>query len=287
MDTIGLRIIIESYKSTIIGDRDSNQDRILSKRINSNLFISLICDGMGKYEGGEEAAEISITTISQYFNQLKDFSNIGIEIYNSIELAHKKIVEISQIDENKSMMGTTLALVIFHLDYFIVANVGDSRVYLVRNDNIFQLTQDHVLAQRIQFKDYNYKPGTSITKAVGINNKWQPFISLPFKLFSGDKFLLCSDGLYEYINDDILLSRISELSPSVATRELLDIVKKNSNEDKDKFHQSFDTESFFYPYLDNTSLIIVNASFRNDFIPFLVFFIIALLIIFTFFISNF
>jgi len=185
------------------GQRENNQDYILSKDINTDSSIHIIADGMGGYEKGLIAAQIVTNTIA---NNLTDtlLQNSEEIILDAITQANNQIAQIKTRENIK--MGTTLAGVYIHRNHFLAFRVGDVKIIHISNNKIVFESKDHSLIN--QLKDTNLNPSTTalndirhiVTRSIqGDNNKFHPdFYS--GKINSGDRILICSDGFLELID---------------------------------------------------------------------------------------
>ena len=210
--------------STHVGRvRHSNQDNH-----GSTDGLCVLADGMGGHRGGEVAAALAVSTTLARFNGP---SRTGL--VRAILAANRAILERSLADENLLGMGTTLcavAVVIGEsgLDALAVANIGDSRVYRYADGRLIQVTEDHSLvADLVRAGDLTAEEAARhpqrniLTRALGIED--DPVVDtwelLPV---AGDRYLLCSDGLFNELTDD----RIAELlgrcaDPETAANELV------------------------------------------------------------------
>src|SRR5690606_2349195 len=131
-------------------------------------------------------------------------------------------------DKRLDMMGTTAALLLIKDSNYYTAHIGDSRVYLIRKNEISQLTSDHTRVQQIMHeKNISYDEAVlledknTLTRVLGINGLSQPDISKPQPVQQGDIFLLCSDGLTNYVYDFEMLDILSDCEPEKACGQLI------------------------------------------------------------------
>lgn len=201
--------------------RKSNQDTFL---VENNLGLWIIADGMGTPAGGEIASTMAVKSIQTYFEQhlhkyIKNapISDIGLILIDSIIHANKTIQEYTTINPKLVGMGTTVILVYIpqvQSNYAFIAHAGDSRAYLIRNQNITPLTRDHTLLEESIREGLLHKCtpsshayGHQLTKAVGLQSSIKPELSV-IKLQPIDEILLCSDGLNKMLTDDQIISTI-------------------------------------------------------------------------------
>ena len=194
---------------TDIGNtREMNQDYLYSSEESvgklPNLF--LVADGMGGHKAGEFASRYVVEHIVRSIKGSKEEEAVGI-LSESIETANRKLKEYADAHQQMRGMGTTIVAAVIQGRTLLVANVGDSRLYIV-GDEITQVTQDHSLVQemvRLGQMDpqsaKNHPDKNIITRAVGV----LPEVTADFfeiSLKPGDEILMCSDGLTNMIEDD-------------------------------------------------------------------------------------
>lgn len=197
-----------SDKGTV---RKDNEDRYLYFQTDYGA-AAIVCDGMGGYKGGEIAASIATEVISEHFINLTGNFDPEKEINYIFNKANESILKRSTGNKELTMMGTTATLLLIINERFITAHVGDSRVYLIRNNTIRLLTRDHTHVQMLMDKsNITYEQAVLqtdrnvITRVLGINEISKPEISVPEQLNPGDKLILCTDGLSNFLNNEDIL----------------------------------------------------------------------------------
>jgi serine/threonine protein phosphatase PrpC len=232
--------------------RDHNEDNFL---VDKKLSLFIVCDGMGGHAAGEVASAIAVRTIHDELKREEDLLEDYVEgksgaakvnkrdITNMLEFAinraSAKVHAEAQRDPSKRGMGTTLvALVVLGQQAFI-AYVGDSRAYLLRDGVLEQLTEDHtVYNELIRRKKLSRErieeiaPKNAITRAVGVYEHAEAD-TLVLDLIAGDRFLLCSDGLSGYFEQDLAgLGRLlMNESEEAGTRALIDAANAAGGKD--------------------------------------------------------
>ena len=176
-----------------------------------NLFI--LADGMGGHKGGDFASKYLTETMVGYVSRANSCDIVKV-LRNAIDLANALILEKSHSDEALRGMGSTLVAGVITGNILTAANIGDSRLYIIR-DGITQVTRDHsyveelVKAGRITRDSEEYHRNKNIiTRSVGIDES----VSADFfevELLKNDQILLCSDGLTNMVDDDTILAIIS------------------------------------------------------------------------------
>lgn len=193
--------------------REKNEDGF-SIYLKPDLGLCAVADGMGGHAAGEVASRLALTAIGTYLleneEKLISGADAGCFLTEMFEYANRKVLEAGHLDSSCSGMGTTLTL-LFGLrgDYWI-GHIGDTRAYLVTNDSISHLTEDHTLVGQLMRNGQLSQEETSdhpqrhiLTRALGTDNREMFDIFRP-DLKPGDKILLCSDGLYNLVEDELI-----------------------------------------------------------------------------------
>jgi serine/threonine protein phosphatase PrpC len=206
--------------------RHNNQDRLLV----ADTLVA-VADGMGGHAGGEVASQLAITTLQEAFTARPE-PHTAEDLVAAVEHANESVFEQSQADPSLRGMGTTLtaaALVVTDGEERIaIANVGDSRTYVFSQGDLTQLTEDHSVAEelvrqgQIAPEEVDTHPQRHIlTRAMGIypavdTDLWEV---LPF---TGDRLVLCSDGLVREVSDEQIAAVLRRLAdPTEAATELV------------------------------------------------------------------
>lgn len=192
--------------------RDINQDYYyISSNMEYPLFI--IADGMGGHKAGEVASKMAVEIISSNLESESDNFNMDDDyivsiIRNSIWRANEEIYNKSLKTEECSGMGTTVTLAWYINGKIYIGHVGDSRAYLLRDNNLYQVTKDHSLVEElirngsISREEAKHHPQKNIiTRAVGTSEEIESDIIIKEKT-KGDILLLCTDGLSNMLSDD-------------------------------------------------------------------------------------
>ncbi len=209
---------IEFAAVTDIGKiREKNEDSVL---ISSELSLGVVADGMGGHSAGEIASNIAVSVLAETVRKIADhklqipanflpkLTPTERKILLAANLANAAIYSTAQSSATYRMMGTTLTGVLVEKNCATAVHVGDSRLYLLRNNKIIQITTDHSLAMEHirrglltkQEADHS-KIQNILTRAMGIKKNIE-FDLLKFPVHEGDILLLCSDGLYKGLNED-------------------------------------------------------------------------------------
>ena len=181
----------------------------------TEILAAVVCDGMGGAKAGTIASEIAVETFMEELR--KDFyapSVTDVQMLCAVKTANRLIYEKAQSDPDYEGMGTTLVAAVTDGSHVTVANVGDSRCYLIRDGGIQQLTKDHSVVEdmvdrgEIERADaWKHPRRNYITRALGAEEQVE--CDLFFRdLEPGDVLLLCSDGLSGVVNPQELLFEV-------------------------------------------------------------------------------
>lgn len=229
-------------KSDIGLKRASNQDCFDYSNADENLIWAAVCDGMGGVNGGDIASNLAVKSIREVLvqNHTEDLLQDDIEnlLKKAIQKANFEIFTMAQNDNNLSGMGTTVVLVVAFYDKIHVAHVGDSRAYLISQNNIKQLTTDHSVVQEminegeITNEEAKCHPNKNIiTRALGISKNVDIDYSVETKK-SGDSIIICSDGLTNYLNQDEIWRFVKhKMSNSQLVEELISTANERGGND--------------------------------------------------------
>lgn len=200
-----------------------------------NLF--LVADGMGGHKAGEYASRFTVEKIVETIETSGQTEPVAV-MKEAVEAANRGLLEEAGRDAAKAGMGTTVVAATVIGDHLHVANVGDSRLYLINHEAIRQITRDHSLVEEMvrlgemdkaDAKDHPDK--NIITRAVGV----VPELSVDFfevELKPGDTVLMCSDGLTNMIEDEEIKKIVLGQRDIVEKAEkLIDTANENGGKD--------------------------------------------------------
>jgi len=165
-----------------------------------DLTVAIVCDGVGSATEGAEAAKRTTQHLMNNFKIRPKSWSIEKSIKTFIESINSILYQESQVNYESSELVTTLTIVVIQGNKLYGANVGDSRVYLYRDAKLNQLSHDHAMDEE------GYE--NVLTQAIGIDTKVEPYY-FENLVEKNDKILLCSDGLYNVLNAEILQEKIS------------------------------------------------------------------------------
>lgn len=199
------------------------------------LFI--VADGMGGHAAGEVASEIAVDTVTNTYYQQEDNDDIPISLMNAIRRANALIHQRAAENMLRSGMGTTCVSAVLRGNMAYVANVGDSRAYLVRHGQVRQISQDHSWVEEqvragLLTKDQARSHGQRnvITRSLGT----QPDVEVDVfaeQLEDGDSLILCTDGLSGSVNEEELRSIVDQYMPQESVYHLVERANENGGPD--------------------------------------------------------
>jgi len=239
-------------KSSGISDvglrRDGNED---SFSVEDSLGLYVVADGMGGHLAGEVASRICIEIINKTFQKwIKDEaseeeifgrpdSSLSLEgnyIRSSIRLANRVVYELASEQEQYHGMGTTVAVLFVTPSLIIAANVGDSRIYLIRDGEIERLSKDHsIVAEQVEMGIMTEEEAANssmkhiLTRSLGSSENVEPDI-FEIEPTNNDYFIICSDGLTDLVGDEEILEMAQkENEPEHLCREfILKVLKRGA-----------------------------------------------------------
>jgi len=223
--------------------RTNNEDRGVYKRpgdpetaANKGTLI-VVADGMGGASAGEVASEMAIRIIPELYYSSPQAPALAVK--EALESASSEIHRAAQADPELRGMGTTcVAMAILQSEAF-VAYVGDSRLYLLRNGNFYQLTEDHTVVgemvrngiiTREQARNHEERNVLSLSLG-GRPEITASYWEKPMIVQSGDLLLACTDGLHDLVSDSEMQAIIADSPADVAVKNLIEAAKRHGGHD--------------------------------------------------------
>lgn len=221
-----MNLLVEVAGKTDVGCvRANNEDNF---GYDSRHGIYVVCDGMGGQAAGEVASKMGVDIVLNYFREgalsgmypqvgapLEGVSEGGQALAGAIRLANRTIHETGQHQVGRAGMGSTMVAVLIRDNQFSIGNVGDSRIYMVRQGAIQQLTQDHSLVMEQVRRGYitleqaaRSEMQNIILRALGSDEAVEVDIE-DLVLLAGDVLVMSSDGLTKYVEDEEILEIVS------------------------------------------------------------------------------
>jgi serine/threonine protein phosphatase PrpC len=214
-------------------------------------WLAIIADGMGGHASGDVASKMAVETVVEHFRATRETAEITwpyrmnsgerhqiTRLLNAIRLANLKIYETAKREEGCRGMGTTIVASLFLDDRVLIAHVGDSRIYRLRDGRLVQMTEDHSLLndylrmKKMSSEEIGRFPHKNvIVRALGMRESVQIDV-LTEKLQLGDVYLLCSDGLSGMVDDE----RLAEILTAghdldACTEQLIETANQNGGAD--------------------------------------------------------
>jgi protein phosphatase len=209
----------EDAVSVVVPER---QDLLFTRGV-----LAVVADGMGGVGGGSQASGTAVDTITRYY--VESSGRPSRVLQGALLAANKTIFKLSKQNPTLAGMGTTCVALVLMPDQAWAAWVGDSRLYLIRSGQIFQLTEDHSWVSNLvregiltgeQAACHEHRH--VLTKALGTKPEVEvSFWEQPMSVRAGDRFLLCSDGLHDLLTENELLQGASAFSVEEATDALI------------------------------------------------------------------
>ena len=217
-----------SFGKTDIGKKRSmNQDNLFfsDEPVGCLPNLYIVADGMGGHKAGDYASSYAVYQFVEFVQQCEDSNPITV----MIRAVNDGILTASKEREELSGMGTTFVCAVVDANHLYVANIGDSRLYVLDKDSIRQITLDHSLVEELirtgqldPLKVRNHPEKNIITRALGANEEAIPDF-FEIELHMDEKILMCSDGLSNMVEDDEIQNIIIEAEqPEAAVTRLID-----------------------------------------------------------------
>jgi protein phosphatase len=224
--------------------RDRNEDAFL---INDELQLYVVADGMGGHAGGEYASALAVNTVEEIVTGMElpnepeaDVDPVDVirgRLSEAVRLAGHRIFDWADEHPEFRGMGTTTVVLLLHQGNAFIAHVGDSRLYLVRDGGIRQVTDDHSLvAQSIreglltEEQARFHRMRNVITRALGFDRRVEVDLVVQ-AVVRGDTFVLCTDGLSGKVDDHEIRDIINAHDPQLAARHLVSAACARGGED--------------------------------------------------------
>ncbi len=199
--------------------------------------LVMVCDGMGGHAGGEVASQLAVKTIKERY--MNSSQPVAPALREALVAANSAIFEKARREPALHGMGTTGTALVLRGSNAYYAHVGDSRLYLVRGNSIYQMSEEHSAVMEMVRKgllspaEARVHPQKNvILRAIGT----QPQVEValwnePFPLRAGDKWLLCSDGLSDLVQDEELQMAVNVHGLDAATEALIALARSRGGHD--------------------------------------------------------
>jgi len=251
-------IHIEIYGRTDVGQiREHNEDNFLiadltlqnrepfdtSRRIvlGPRGHVLGVCDGMGGAAAGEIASQLAVDTIFEQMSSaeqpLRNHDDLARRLVRAVEMAGARIFHEAKVDRARRGMGTTSTIAALLDDHLFLAQVGDSRAYLLRGDRLVQVTRDQSLVNQLieagqltEEEAESFEHNNIILQALGTSETVD--VDLTYvELRRGDRLMLCSDGLSGMVRFDEIREVLRTSTPYQACKRLTDMANEAGGHD--------------------------------------------------------
>jgi serine/threonine protein phosphatase PrpC len=235
--------VVASFLSDVGCQRQINEDngRYITpgdpELLSSKGMLFVVADGMGGHSGGEIASRLAVDVITRRYYQ--ETADVQASLKKAILEANGKIFDEAFKDRTLFGMGTTCTALVLKEGKAFAAHVGDSRLYLLRNSEIYLLTEDHSAVMQmvkkglLNLEQARHHPDKNIIlRALGSHatveiTTWNH----PLPVRVGDQFLLCSDGLYDLVEDVEIKTILLKNQPHTACEALIALAKERGGHD--------------------------------------------------------
>lgn len=205
--------------------RKTNQDSICLDH--SHHFFA-VADGMGGHNGGDIASQMSVKVMPEYFSQHIN-QDPQVLMKNTIQEVNRAILQKAEQEPELHGMGTTVSAIHFNGPQLVIGNVGDSRVYMVNNRFIYQMTRDHSFVQeKLNMGIYTREDAVKdpqknvLVRSVGFESDLLVDV-FNYRICKNDIFLICSDGLHGKVSDGDILHIVQRNIPDPSRCQLDDL----------------------------------------------------------------
>ncbi|WP_455204789.1 PP2C family protein-serine/threonine phosphatase [Kaarinaea lacus] len=223
-----------SHAATHVGNvRQINEDSYLDR---SDLHLWAIADGMGGHHAGDVASSSIVTALGE-IKPRQRLSTYIDEIEDRLIGVNRRLRQMAAEHEDNRTIGSTVMAMVAKNDYFALLWAGDSRAYRSRNGNCEQLSKDHSQVEElidrgvIMREDAESHPASNvITRAVGASEQLYVDVDID-QARPGDKFLLCSDGLYKHVSEAEIGDILKQDNLTTICQNLVDLTLKRGATD--------------------------------------------------------
>ena len=225
--------------------RSQNEDNFL---INEEMQLYVVADGMGGHNGGEYASAICVNTVEEIVENMEVAEHLPVDDDDAVELSREKLRYALRLSGRRIYekaaeapefhgMGTTAVAMLIDSGNAFVAHVGDSRLYLVREDRVEQVTEDHSFVARqvklgvlTEEEAKSHRMRNVIYRSLGYQEDVEVDVQV-VAVRRGDRFLLCSDGLSGHVEPHEIYHHLAQYGPQEAARRMVDLACDRGGED--------------------------------------------------------
>jgi protein phosphatase len=221
-DKAQLLLATESDQGTV---RESNEDACGTYVESPTCTLAVVADGVSGYEGGRIASQTAVDVTIRAFQESPQSWGPLRRIHRAAQKANIEIHDRALVVDELRRMATTLTAVVVHEGILHAAHVGDSRLYLVRGGTIVQKTKDHTVAAErtrigLSMRPKGHPDRSTLTRSLG-RELIAAIDRITFPLVKDDVVLICSDGLYNVLDDRELYDQVAGKDPRSACSALI------------------------------------------------------------------
>ena len=231
---------MKTFSMTHVGQRrETNQDYMYTSETSVGRLpdLFLVADGMGGHAAGDYASRFTVEKIVEYVTESEESEPVTV-LGEAVRYANEHLLAEANADASKAGMGTTIVAAVVVGDKLYTANVGDSRLYVINQERITQITRDHSLVEEMvrlgemDKEDAKVHPDKNIiTRAIGAKDS----VEVDFyehRLKKGDIILMCTDGLSNMVEDEELFHIVQGGRDIVeSAQSLVETAKENGGTD--------------------------------------------------------
>lgn len=231
-----LHVVPANYQH--IGARENQEDAFAfsdlndHKQVQNNGILALVADGMGGLARGEEASNIAVSVFLREYGTKREEESIGECLIRALRVANAAVFDLAFTGGEDDDLGTTLVAVVVYQDELHWIATGDSRIYLFREGTLKQLTTDHIYANHLLVDVENGRISLQEAENHPERNYLTSYLGLPeldevdqnetpLLLKPGDRILLCSDGLYDTLNESRIATLFKENRGAAIAEEMV------------------------------------------------------------------
>lgn len=218
-------------------ERGENEDHCGTLVESSTSVLMVVADGVSGYEGGDTASRTAVTTLLQSYQEQSKGVATGKRLYRAAQRANIAVYDLATVVPELRGMATTLTAVVLDRDELSAVHVGDSRLYLIRDGRVSQLTKDHtIVAERSRLgllskeRARTHKDRSILTRSLGRELIVQ-VDRITTRVVDGDVLIACSDGLYNVLDEEQIEELVRGQSPTTACRRLIDRANERGTPD--------------------------------------------------------
>ncbi len=221
------RIVVASRSDPgRVHQQNEDSIRVIRSPDENGRLLALVCDGMGGHAAGEQASRLAADVIVSEYRRDGD---PGRALHHAVDRANRAVYQAAQSDPRWTGMGTTCTALVLQGGLAWCAHVGDSRCYLIRNGELFAMTEDHsavmaLVRDGVMSRDEarTHPDRNVISRALGSHRTVEIATwAQPFAVHPGDRFLLASDGLHDAVTEPDILHHAAQAPPYQACAALI------------------------------------------------------------------